>query len=80
MLNVEDAFKIFFISGSLWIMSWTLLMMGSSSCAGRDVCGNKYCLTGILEKYLIIPYILSKIGLIATIVTGSFWLYKYIGI
>ena len=71
--------SILYICCGLALISFVTVMWGLSSCAGRDVCGSKYCLTGIISDYIILPVIATGIFSILSVVLGLFWLFKMVG-
>lgn len=52
------------------LLSFIGLLMGSG-CGGRDVCGKRFCLTGILQDYgvlgIIIGLLITAAGIISLV-------------
>jgi len=57
--------KIVVISGCFTLSGVGLFLFGTSSCAGRDICGKRFCPVGIIADHMI-----AMIGIITFGVIG----------
>ena len=57
-----------FLCLGLIVIGAMMFLAGTSSCAGRDICGKRFCFVGLMSDYMMIPsLILILIGLIGLI-------------
>lgn len=47
-----------FLCLGLFVIGATMFLAGTSSCAGRDICGKRFCIIGLMSDYLMIPAII----------------------